>query len=89
MIPIPKKYIIILGLVAALGVLLYLYKGEIVKGAQNAFAAFQNEKTIETNEQSKKDSENVRKEIESFDNRQLDNRLCGLGIVQDNGCKSN
>ena len=85
---IPKKYIIILGLLAALGLLFYLYKGELVRGAQNAFAAFQNERTIEVNEQSKKESENVRKEIQSFDNRQLDNRLCELGIVQDNGCKS-
>lgn len=80
---IPKKYIVILGLVAALGVALWFWRSEVYNAAQDAYAALVSAATIEVNEQSQKDSENVRKEIQSFNARQLDNRLCKLGIVQD------
>lgn len=83
---IPKKYLISISLIAALVVVLFFWRSEIYSAASNALTATINAETHQSNVQSKKDAENVRKEVQAFDNLQLDNRLCGLGIVQDNGC---
>ena len=85
---IPKKYLISISLIAALVVVLFFWRSEIYNAASNALTATINAETHQSNVQSKKDAENVRKEVQAFDNLQLDNRLCGLGIVQDNGCNN-
>lgn len=85
---IPKKYLIAISLLAALVIVLWFWRSEIYSAAENALSAAVNQKTIEVNEQSKKGAENVRKDVQSFDERQLDEYLCSLGIVQDNGCAS-
>lgn len=82
-----SKPFLILGALAAFIVVLWFWRGEIYRAAENLVTAQINEQTITIQEQSKKETESVRKEIQSFDDIQLDNRLCDLGIVQDNGCE--
>lgn len=48
---IPKKYLITFGLVAALCVVLWFWRGEIYKAAQNAMQASINEDIIRITEQ--------------------------------------
>lgn len=66
----------------------YMYKAELLKGADNAWKAVASQAVIATNEQSKKDSDNVRKEEQSLDTPALDAGLCGLnGLVREHkGC---
>jgi predicted DNA-binding protein YlxM (UPF0122 family) len=44
-------------------------------------------KIAEANTQSRKNADDVKREIQSLDTAELDNRLCGLGIVRESdGC---
>ena len=86
---IPKKPLIYLAVLIAFIALVYFWRAEIYKAAESLATGQINEETITVSEQSNKEAENVRKEVQSFDDIQLDTRLCDLGIVQDNGCKNN
>lgn len=83
----PRLLIAGLALVA-LVVFVYLWRGEIIDSAQNAYKAILANEVIVTNTQSKKDSDNVKKEEQSLDANDLDRSLCALGgIVRGNeGC---
>ena len=82
----PKR-MIILGLIFAIGVLFYLYSDQLYKAGENACMALVSEKTIETNNQSRKNADAVKKDEQSRSKRDVIDGLCGLGIMYENrGC---
>ena len=85
---IPKKYLIILAAVIALGVVYYFWRAEIYKAGQNACMLLVAEKTTETNNQSIKGANDVRKKEQSLSKRGVIDDLCTLGIMYENrGCE--
>lgn len=77
----PKR-IIILSLITALVVLLWFWRGEIYRAAENACAAAIGQKTIEVNEQSRKDADAVKIEEQSRSKRDVIDGLRDLSILR-------
>lgn len=79
---IPLKYWLILAAVIALGVFVYMWRSEIIKGAESACMAAIGQKTIEANNQSRKNADEVRKDEQSRTKRDVVNGLSNLGILR-------
>jgi hypothetical protein len=76
-------YIAIISVIAILGLVYYIYN-EGKTACENEVIT----KYVKADEESKKGSNNVRKEEQSFDSTELDRGLCDLGIVRGNtGCQ--
>lgn len=83
------KIIVGLAVFASIALILFFWRSDIIKGTENAYRAITNEKTIEANIQSKKEADNVRREVQALDSRARARELCALGIVYESkGCNS-
>lgn len=80
-----SKPFLILGALAAFTIVLWFWRGEIYRAAENACVAAVGQKTIEKNNQSRKDADGVRKKEQTKSKcGVIDGLHYELGILREN-----
>lgn len=84
----PRLFIAGAALIALIA-FVYMWRGEIIKGAENAYKSILANEVITVNKKSKMEADNVKIETQNLDDDKLRSSVCDLGIVWDNkGCDS-
>lgn len=82
-----RKYIIYISAFFAVVSVVYLWRAEIIKSAENAYKASITQMSLDVNIESRKKADEVKKIEQSKSNTDIDRSLCDLGIMRGNeGC---
>lgn len=83
-----NKYFLLLCVLSALCVVLWFWRSEIYRAAESACIATVTQSTVNKNEQSRKDANEVKKDEQTRDKCAIISGLNDLGILRENrGCQ--